>query len=65
MRKPKTAPPATTFESDSHYQVELSRTVRCGRTMLRPGADITLKGRVINGDDKIREALVDARPVAG
>jgi hypothetical protein len=35
------------FKNDGLYRVALLRPIRVGRTLLRPGADVTMKGWVI------------------
>lgn len=42
----------TKIDPERHYQVRLRRVVKRGRIHLRPGEDLTLKGKVV-------EALID------
>lgn len=53
-------PVTPAIDDEAFYEVELKRVVRRGRSVLRPGADITLKGKVVK---ELEADIAGIRPV--
>jgi len=60
VKKP-TAPYAD-LEDELQYSVTLLKPIRIGRSWLRPGADVTLKGKVIK---EMADDIGSVQPLAG
>ena len=45
--KKTTAEPYAELDDEAQYSVSLLKPIQIGRSWLRPGADVTLKGKVI------------------
>jgi hypothetical protein len=62
MAVKKPTAPYTDLEDELQYSVTLLKPIRIGRSWLRPGADVTLKGKVIK---EMADDIGSVQPLAG
>lgn len=62
MAVKKSAAPYSDLEDELQYSVKLLKPIQIGRSWLRPGADVTLKGKVIK---EKADVIGSVQPLAG
>lgn len=51
------------YDDAKIYRVKVGKVVTVSREKIRPGMIANIKGRIINGDDALKDAIVEAFPV--